>query len=99
MTARQAPEGRTAIPAQVPRGIGHEPGRYALGLHFMSEKPAAPEYESADDQLAPRQEHAAVLNENRARQAVPLGRMRYVLIISLALVIAGFAILYFLLRP
>jgi len=65
----------------------------------MPEKPAAPEYESADDQLAPRQEHGAVLNENRARQAVPLGHMRYVLIISLALVIAGFAIFYFLLRP
>jgi hypothetical protein len=30
------------------------------------------------------------MNENRVRQAVPLGRMRYVLAISLALVIGGF---------
>ena len=63
----------------------------------MPENSSAPEYESPDDRLAPRPEHGAVLNENRARQAVSLGHMRYVLIASLALVIAGFAILYFLL--
>jgi hypothetical protein len=66
------------------------------GFYFMPDKPAAPEYK--DDRLAPRLEHGAVLNENRARQAVPLGHMRYVLIISLALVIAGFIILYVLMR-
>jgi len=64
----------------------------------MPEKPAAPEYKSPDDRLARRPQHGAVLNENRARQAVPLGHMRYVLIISLALVIAGFIIFYVLLR-
>jgi hypothetical protein len=36
------------------------------------------------------------MNENRARQAVPLGHMRYVLGISLALVIGGFIIFYWL---
>lgn len=64
----------------------------------MPEKPAAPEYESPDDRPAPRPEHGAVLNENRARQSVPLGHMRYVLLISLALVIAGF-VFFALLLP
>jgi hypothetical protein len=64
----------------------------------MPEKPAAPEYESPDDRLALRPERGAVLNEDRAPQAVPLGHVRYVLIISLALVIACFIIFYVLLR-
>jgi len=60
---------------------------------------SAPEYESPNDKPASRPGHGAVLNSNRARQSVALGRMRYVLAISLALVIAGFIVLYLLLRP
>ena len=41
--------------------------------------------------LAPGAERGAVLNENRARQAVPLGHVRYVLITSLALYIIEIA--------
>jgi hypothetical protein len=58
----------------------------------------APEFESPDDRLEQRPDHGAIMNENRARQAVPLGRMRYVLAISLALVIVGFVALYTLMR-
>jgi hypothetical protein len=67
------------------------------GFPFMPEKLPAPEYESPDDRLTPPPEQGAVLNENRARQAVPLGRMRYVLIASLGLAAAGFIVLYLLL--
>jgi len=35
-----------------------------------------------------------VLNETEARQAKPLGVMRYVLVISLAVVIVGFVFAY-----
>jgi hypothetical protein len=59
---------------------------------------AAPEYET-NDEPASRPDHGAVLSSNRARQSVPLGHMRYVLAISLALVIAGFIVLYLLLLP
>ena len=58
----------------------------------------APEFESPDDRLEQRPDQGAIMNENRARQAVPLGRMRYVLAISLALVIVGFVALYTLMR-
>lgn len=64
----------------------------------MAENRTAPEYKSPDDRSASGPHHGAVLDANRARQAVPLGRMRYVLIISLALVIAGFVAFYLLLR-
>ena len=64
----------------------------------MSKK-TAPEFESPDDQLEPGSDRGAIMNENRARQAVALGQMRYVLAISLALVIAGFIVLYVVMRP
>jgi hypothetical protein len=64
---------------------------------FMSNK-TAPEFELPDDRLEQRPDHGAIMNENRARQAVPLGRMRYVLAISLTLVIVGFLVLYSLMR-
>jgi len=64
----------------------------------MSNK-TAPEFESPDDELESRGARGAIMNENRARQAVALGRMRYVLAISLALVIAGFIALYVVMRP
>jgi len=51
----------------------------------------APEY-GRHQEKAPNQQ--PVLNETEARQAKPLGVMRYVLTISLALVIIGFAIVY-----
>ena len=54
----------------------------------------APEYKSRADEPVSTPEHGAVVNENRARQAVPTGRMRYVLAISMALVIVGFVALY-----
>lgn len=57
----------------------------------------APEYESCTDELASTPEHGAVVNENRAREAVSTGRMRYVLAISMALVIVGFVVLYIVL--
>jgi hypothetical protein len=52
----------------------------------------APEY----DQEPPRRGPAdhPVLNETEARQAVPVGHMRYVLAISLALVILAFGAIY-----
>ena len=54
----------------------------------------APEYRSAEDRLTPAGGEPLVMNENRVRQAVPLGRMRHVLAISLALVIGGFLLPY-----
>ena len=57
----------------------------------------APEYRSTDDRLQHPLEESVVMNENRARQAVPLGHMRYVLAVSMALVIGGFAFLSWLL--
>ena len=55
----------------------------------------APEYDEADADDLPRTPEAAVaLNETEARQAVPIGRMRYVLGISLALVVGGFTVVY-----
>jgi hypothetical protein len=57
----------------------------------------APEYKSRTDEPVSAPEHGAILNENRAREALPLGRMRYVLAISMALVIIGFVALYFVL--
>ena len=53
----------------------------------------APEYKSRTDEPVSTPEHGAVVNENRAREAVPTGRMRYVLAISMVLVIAGFVVL------
>jgi hypothetical protein len=76
--------------------IGQE-GASAIMAGVMSNK-TAPEFESPDDRLEQRPEHGAIMNENRARQAVPLGRMRYVLAISLTLVIVGFIVLYALMR-
>lgn len=64
----------------------------------MSNK-TAPEFQSPDDRLEQRPGRGAVVSETRARQAVPLGRMRYVLAISLTLVVIGFVVLFFLLRP
>ena len=59
----------------------------------MTPETRAPEYE---DQPAPLGRHpqSPVLNETEARQAVPTGHMRYVLGISLALVIIAFAVIY-----
>lgn len=52
----------------------------------------APEYRS--DDRPPVEDEPTIVSENRARQAVPLGHMRYVLAISLALVVGGFAIFF-----
>ena len=58
----------------------------------MTTENRAPEY----DKDAPHQRPAdhPVLSETEARQAVPTGHMRYVLVISLALVIIAFGIIY-----
>ena len=56
----------------------------------------APEYRSSEDRLKPIRDEPIIMNENRAREAVPLGHMRYVLAISLALVIGGFVLFYWL---
>jgi hypothetical protein len=57
----------------------------------------APEYKSRTDEPGSTPGHGAVVNENRAREAVSTGRMRYVLAISMALVVIGFVVLYFVL--
>jgi hypothetical protein len=58
----------------------------------MTPENRAPEY----DKDAPYSQPAdhAVLSATEARQAVPVGHMRYVLGISLALVIVAFGIIY-----
>jgi len=60
----------------------------------MTPESRAPEYNEAS-RPASRHPDSPVLNETEARQAVPLGHMRYVLGISLALVIVAFAVIYF----
>jgi len=62
----------------------------------MADK-TAPEYKSRTDEPVSAPEQGAILNENRARQALATGRVRYVLVISMALVIIGFVALYFVL--
>jgi hypothetical protein len=57
----------------------------------------APEYKSRTDELVSPPGQGAILSENRAREALPIGRTRYVLAISMALVIIGFVALYFIL--
>lgn len=59
----------------------------------MTPETRAPEYE---DEPAPigRHRESPVLNETEARQGVPTGHMRYVLGISLALVIVAFTVIY-----
>lgn len=58
----------------------------------MTTEKRAPEY----DKDAPHNRPAdhPVVSATEARQAVPLGHMRYVLAISLTLVIVAFAIIY-----
>jgi hypothetical protein len=51
----------------------------------------APDYGRHEE---PGRDGRQVLNANEARQAKPMGVMRYVLTISLALVVIGFAIAY-----
>jgi len=62
----------------------------------MADK-TAPEYKSRSDEPVSSRERGAVVNENRAREAVSTGRMRYVLAISMVLVVSGFVVLYFIL--
>ena len=64
-------------------------------IHMASK--TAPEYKSHTDEPVSAPERGEVVNETRARQAVPIGRMRYVLAISMALVIVGFVVLYLVL--
>jgi hypothetical protein len=59
----------------------------------MAHENRAPEYEDSPSGREP--SAPPVLNETEARQALPLGHMRYVLGISLALVIVAFAAIYF----
>jgi len=54
----------------------------------------APEYGDERPAHTVAEESRPVLNSTKTRQAVPLGRMRYVLAVSLALVIAGFTAVY-----
>ena len=78
----------------------HRPRTAAFSfMAGVMSKKTAPEFESPDDQLEPGSDRGAIMNENRARQAVALGQMRYVLAISLDLVIAGFIVLYVVMRP
>jgi len=58
----------------------------------MTSEDRAPEYDERVQRH--RLKDPAVLNETEARQAVPVGHMRYVLAISLALVIVAFAVIY-----
>ncbi|MFM9843818.1 MAG: hypothetical protein ACKVOI_12685 [Dongiaceae bacterium] len=59
----------------------------------MTPDTRAPEYE--DEPAPPRRNpESPMLNETEARQALPLGHMRYVLGVSLALVIIAFAVIY-----
>ena len=85
----------------LPQGTGREASRcFFMGQATRSSampNKTAPEYQSPVDRPARRPEEAEVVSDNRARQAVPLGRMRYVLAISLALAIGGFIVLYLLL--
>lgn len=57
----------------------------------MTSDDRAPEYDESIQRQPPGH---AVLNETEARQAIPVGHMRYVLGISLALVIIAFAAIY-----
>lgn len=58
----------------------------------MTTETRAPEYEEGGPHRS-LPDHP-VLNETEARQAVPTGHMRYVLAISLALVIVAFGLIY-----
>jgi hypothetical protein len=58
----------------------------------------APEYEQVDDPKNPHPEERKVMQDNEARQAVPVGRMRYVLTIGIILVVIGFLAVYFIER-
>jgi len=79
----------------VPRGAAGT-GACRRGLLGMAGK-TAPEYRSRTDEPVSSPERGAVVNENRAREAVSTGRVRYVLAISMALVVIGFVVLYFIL--
>jgi hypothetical protein len=57
----------------------------------MTPEDRAPEY---DEKVPRRSPDHPVLNATEARQAVPTGHMRYVLGISLALVIVAFSVIY-----
>ncbi len=59
----------------------------------MTPETRAPEYDDEAKALS-RHPDSQVLNETEARQAVPVGHMRYVLGISLALVVIAFAVIY-----
>ena len=48
----------------------------------------------SDIEMSAREHHASRLGAGRARQAAPLGHMRYVLGISLTLVVVAFAVIY-----
>jgi hypothetical protein len=54
----------------------------------------APEYKQVDDPKNPHPEERKVMQDNEARQAVPVGRMRYVLTIGIILVVIGFIVVY-----
>jgi len=59
----------------------------------MTPEDRAPEYDEGVQRRRSLPDNR-VLNETEARQAVPVGHMRYVLAISLALVIVAFAVIY-----
>jgi hypothetical protein len=54
----------------------------------------APEYQQVDDPKNPHPEERKVMQANEARQALPIGHMRYVLTIGIILVVIGFLAVY-----
>jgi hypothetical protein len=58
----------------------------------MTPEDRAPEYDQGGHHRS--SPNHPVLNETESRQAVPVGHMRYVLAISLVLVIVAFAVIY-----
>jgi hypothetical protein len=58
----------------------------------------APEYQQVADSKNPHPEERKVMQANEVRQALPVGRMRYVLTIGIALVVVGFIAVYFIER-
>lgn len=58
------------------------------------ESKRAPEYQQVDDPKNPHPEEPKRLEATEARQALPIGRMRYVLVVGVVLVVIGFVVVY-----
>lgn len=63
-----------------------------MGMAMAAKR--APEYQQVDDPKNPHPEERKVMQDNEARQALPIGRMRYVLMVGIVLVVIGFVVVY-----